>query len=77
MTLQSTTSPDPAFRGVGHGQPWGVVGGRSLPAGVFVGTGLRRSLERAPDSDAAHHPYAVGRCAVAGDARIDPATTRP
>ncbi|MFE9022707.1 aldehyde dehydrogenase family protein [Streptomyces sp. NPDC007808] len=51
-----------------------TVSGRSLLEDVFTSISLKRSLERDPDSEAAHHPYVVGRCAVAGEAQIDLAT---
>ncbi|GAA2565058.1 MULTISPECIES: aldehyde dehydrogenase family protein [Streptomyces] len=48
-----------------------TVSGRSLLEDVFTSVTLKRTLERDPDADAAHHPYVVGRCAVANDAALD------
>ncbi len=48
-----------------------TVSSRSLLEDVFTSVGLKRELERDPDSEAAGHPYVAGRCAVAGDAAID------
>ncbi|MEU3555592.1 aldehyde dehydrogenase family protein [Streptomyces fragilis] len=48
-----------------------TVSGRSLLEDVFTSVTLKRTLEKDPDSDAAHHPYVVGRCAVAGDAALE------
>ncbi|MFP8885476.1 MULTISPECIES: aldehyde dehydrogenase family protein [Streptomyces] len=48
-----------------------TVSGRSLLEDVFTSVSLKRSLEQDPDSDAASHPYVVGRCAVAGESAID------
>lgn len=42
-----------------------TVSSRSLLEDVFYSIGLKRELERDPDSEAAQHPYVVGRCAVA------------
>ncbi|MEU6201630.1 aldehyde dehydrogenase [Streptomyces sp. NPDC047061] len=39
---------------------------RSLLEDTFTSISLKRALERDPNSDAAAHPYVVGRCAVAG-----------
>ncbi|WP_051871411.1 aldehyde dehydrogenase family protein [Streptomyces sclerotialus] len=52
-----------------------TVSAGSLLADVFTSVGLKRALERSPDprSEAAQHPYVVGRVAVAGDAGIDAA----
>ncbi|SCG49837.1 Acyl-CoA reductase [Micromonospora siamensis] len=50
-----------------------TVSSRSMLEDVFTSVSLKRSLERDPDSDAVHHPYVVGRCAVAGQADIDAA----
>ncbi|WVU03992.1 aldehyde dehydrogenase [Streptomyces prasinus] len=47
-----------------------TVESRSLLEDVFTSVGLKRELERNPDSELAHHPYVAGRCAVAGDAAI-------
>ncbi|HWH01649.1 MAG TPA: aldehyde dehydrogenase [Pilimelia sp.] len=46
---------------------------RSLLEDVFTAVSLKRTLEQDPHSDAAAHPYVVGRCAVAGPADIDAA----
>ncbi|MCH0540952.1 aldehyde dehydrogenase [Streptomyces sp. MUM 203J] len=51
-----------------------TVSGRSLLEDVFTSVSLKRALEQDPESDAAGHPYVVGRCAVADDAAIDMAT---
>ncbi|MEV4616629.1 aldehyde dehydrogenase [Kitasatospora sp. NPDC049258] len=51
-----------------------TVSARSLLEDVFTSVSLKRALEQDPDSDAADHPYVVGRCAIAGDAAIDLAT---
>ncbi|GHG49109.1 aldehyde dehydrogenase family protein [Streptomyces griseocarneus] len=48
-----------------------TVSGRSLLEDVFTSVSLKRALEKDPDSEAAGHPYVVGRCAIAGDAAID------
>src|SRR5215470_12470553 len=48
-----------------------TVSSRSLLEDVFTSLRLKRVLEQDADPDAAHHPYVVGRCAVAGDADID------
>ncbi|MFE7815707.1 aldehyde dehydrogenase family protein [Streptomyces sp. NPDC057433] len=47
-----------------------TVESRSLLEDVFTSVGLKRELERNPDSELAHHPYVAGRCAVAGDTAI-------
>ncbi|MFF2026296.1 aldehyde dehydrogenase family protein [Streptomyces sp. NPDC058171] len=44
-----------------------TVSGRSLLEDVFTSVTLKRSLEKDPESDAAQHPYVVGRCAIASD----------
>lgn len=51
-----------------------TVSARSLLEDVFTSVSLKRELEQNPDSDAADHPYVVGRCAIASDASIDLAT---
>lgn len=51
-----------------------TVSGRSLLEDVFTSVSLKRSLEQDPESEAAQHPYVVGRCAVADDNAIDMAT---
>ncbi|MFD8960987.1 aldehyde dehydrogenase family protein [Streptomyces anulatus] len=51
-----------------------TVSSRSLLEDVFTSVGLKRELERDPDSDSAGHPYIAGRCAIAGDGAIDLAT---
>ena len=51
-----------------------TVSGRSLLEDVFTSVSLKRSLEQDPESEAAKHPYVVGRCAIADDASIDLAT---
>lgn len=51
-----------------------TVSGRALLEDVFTGVSLKRQLEQDPDSDAARHPYVVGRCAIADDSAIDLAT---
>jgi acyl-CoA reductase-like NAD-dependent aldehyde dehydrogenase len=51
-----------------------TVSGRSLLEDVFTSVSLKRALEQDPESEAALHPYVVGRCAIAGDAAIDQAT---
>ncbi|MFB7501957.1 aldehyde dehydrogenase family protein [Streptomyces broussonetiae] len=48
-----------------------TVSGRSLLEDVFTSVTLKRRLEQDPDSDAAQHPYVVGRCALADDAALD------
>ncbi|GHF30005.1 putative aldehyde dehydrogenase [Streptomyces mashuensis] len=48
-----------------------TVSGRSLLEDVFTSVSLKRALEKDPHSEAAHHPYVVGRCAIADDAAID------
>ncbi|NGO66844.1 aldehyde dehydrogenase family protein [Streptomyces boncukensis] len=50
-----------------------TVSAGSLLEDVFTSVSLKRALERSPDpgSDAAQHPYVIGRVAVAGDAGID------
>jgi acyl-CoA reductase-like NAD-dependent aldehyde dehydrogenase len=50
-----------------------TVSSRALLEDVFTGVSLKRQLERDPDAGAVHHPYVVGRCAVAGPADIDAA----
>ncbi|WP_370268033.1 aldehyde dehydrogenase [Streptomyces sp. V4I8] len=47
-----------------------TVSSRSLLEDVFTSVSLKRELERDPKSPAAHHPYVVGRCAVASAAAI-------
>ncbi|MGW6549807.1 aldehyde dehydrogenase family protein [Streptomyces sp. NPDC055051] len=44
-----------------------TVSGRSLLEDVFTSVTLKRSLEKDAESDAAQHPYVVGRCAIASD----------
>ncbi|MET9428542.1 aldehyde dehydrogenase family protein [Streptomyces sp. NPDC003036] len=44
-----------------------TVSGRSLLEDVFTSVTLKRTLEKDPESDAAQHPYVVGRCAIASD----------
>ncbi|MFE4634887.1 aldehyde dehydrogenase family protein [Streptomyces sp. NPDC056773] len=48
-----------------------TVSGRSLLEDVFTSVTLKRTLEQDAESDAARHPYVVGRCAIAGDDAID------
>ncbi|WP_408607342.1 aldehyde dehydrogenase family protein [Kitasatospora mediocidica] len=48
-----------------------TVSARSLLEDIFTSISLKRALEQDPDSEAAQHPYVVGRCAIAGDAAID------
>lgn len=48
-----------------------TVSARSLLEDVFTSVSLKRTLEQDPHSDAADHPYVVGRCAVADMADID------
>ncbi|MFJ9343568.1 aldehyde dehydrogenase family protein [Streptomyces sp. NPDC101733] len=48
-----------------------TVSGRALLEDVFTAVTLKRQLEQDPDSDAANHPYVVGRCAIAADSDID------
>src|SRR5262249_21507354 len=50
-----------------------TVSAHSLLEDVFTSVSLKRALERDPDAEAAHHPYVVGRCALAGPADIDAA----
>jgi len=54
----------------GVGWVYTVTAG-SLLEDVFTSVSLKRALEQDPDSDARHHRYVVGRCAVAGAADID------
>src|SRR3954452_1882331 len=51
-----------------------TVSSRSLLEDVFTSVSLKRELERDPESEAATHPYVVGRCAVASGGAIDLAT---
>ncbi|GAA2356126.1 hypothetical protein GCM10010246_51690 [Streptomyces cuspidosporus] len=51
-----------------------TVSAQSLLEDVFTSVSLKRDLERNPESEAARHPYVVGRCAIASDAAIDLAT---
>ncbi|MER5548932.1 aldehyde dehydrogenase [Streptomyces sp. NPDC002589] len=51
-----------------------TVSSRSLLEDVFTSVSLKRELERDPESEAATHPYVVGRCAVASGTAIDLAT---
>ncbi|BFV59186.1 aldehyde dehydrogenase [Kitasatospora sp. CMC57] len=51
-----------------------TVSARSLLEDVFTSVSLKRALEQDPDSDAAEHPYVVGRCAIASNEAIDLAT---
>ncbi|MEU9795664.1 aldehyde dehydrogenase [Streptomyces sparsogenes] len=51
-----------------------TVSAQSLLEDVFTSVSLKRDLERNPESEAALHPYVVGRCAIASDAAIDLAT---
>ena len=51
-----------------------TVSGRSLLEDVFTSVSLKRALEQDPESEAALHPYVVGRCAIAGDDAIRAAT---
>jgi acyl-CoA reductase-like NAD-dependent aldehyde dehydrogenase len=48
-----------------------TVSAGSLLEDVFTSVSLKRALEQDPDSDAANHPYVVGRCAVASQADVD------
>ena len=48
-----------------------TVSARSLLEDVFTSVSLKRTLENDPESDAAGHPYVVGRCAVASAADIE------
>ncbi|MGW3658742.1 aldehyde dehydrogenase family protein [Streptomyces sp. NPDC005151] len=48
-----------------------TVSGRSLLEDVFTSVTLKRTLEQDAESDAAQHPYVVGRCAIAGDDALD------
>ncbi|GAA0665384.1 aldehyde dehydrogenase [Kitasatospora atroaurantiaca] len=48
-----------------------TVSARSLLEDVFTSVSLKRALEQDPESEAKHHPYVVGRCAIAGDNGID------
>lgn len=50
-----------------------TVSSRSLLEDVFASVSLKRRLERDPESDAKHHPYVVGRSAVAGPSDVDAA----
>ncbi|MFC9429535.1 aldehyde dehydrogenase family protein [Streptomyces sp. NPDC056987] len=47
-----------------------TVESRSLLEDVFTSVGLKRELERNPDSELSGHPYVAGRCAVAGDTAV-------
>ncbi|MCX4782639.1 aldehyde dehydrogenase family protein [Streptomyces sp. NBC_01264] len=51
-----------------------TVSSRSLLEDVFTSVGLKRDLERDPASEAAQHPYVIGRCAIASSGAIDLAT---
>ncbi|AGL15826.1 aldehyde dehydrogenase [Actinoplanes sp. N902-109] len=48
-----------------------TVSARSLLEDVFTSVSLKRALEGRPDPEALHHPYVVGRCAVAGAGEIE------
>ncbi|MGR8012179.1 aldehyde dehydrogenase family protein [Streptomyces hypolithicus] len=48
-----------------------TVSAKSLLEDVFTSVTLKRELEQNPDSDAADHPYVVGRCAIAGKNSIE------
>lgn len=57
----------------GVGWVYTVTAG-SLLEDVFTSVTLKRQLEQDPDSDAANHPYVVGRCAVASMEDVNAAT---
>ncbi|MBU7597846.1 aldehyde dehydrogenase [Streptomyces sp. P38-E01] len=48
-----------------------TISSRSLLEDVFTGVSLKRELEQNPQSEAAEHPYVVGRVAVATDEEND------
>lgn len=48
-----------------------TISSRSLLEDVFTSVSLKRELEQNPDSEAAEHPYVVGRVAVATDEEND------
>jgi acyl-CoA reductase-like NAD-dependent aldehyde dehydrogenase len=54
----------------GVGWVYTVTAG-SLLEDVFTSVSLKRALEQDPDSDAANHPYVVGRVAVASAEDVD------